>query len=407
MLRAALAVAAALAVVAGCGDDEPAASTSAEEVPFPASRTEVPEAAAEDDEPAQAAQSGVRLVRVGTFANPTYVTAPPGDRRRIFVVEQGGTIRVVRDGRKLARPFLDIRGAVLDGGERGLLSMAFPPNYSSSGRFYVYFTGNDGDIHIQEFRRSSADVANRGTRRQLLRIEHSQAGNHNGGQLQFGPDGLLYIGTGDGGGGGDTFRNAQNRGRLLGKLLRIDPRAGGGRPYRIPSSNPFRGVSGARGEVYAYGLRNPWRFSFDRATGAINIADVGQNAVEEVNFAPRGRARGRNFGWPKFEGRRRYEPGAAPGHLPPVIQRFHSQGNCSITGGYVVRDRGVPALRGRYVYSDICDGRILSARLRSGSATGNRSTGLRVGSPSSFGEDARGRVYVTSLNGPVFRLSRR
>ena len=405
MVRAVLAVAAALALVAGCGDDEPAASTTsdADAVPFPttARGAEVPEAPAED------AQAGARLVRVGRFAAPVYVTAPPGDRRRLFVVEQAGTIRVVRDGRKLSRPFLDIRGDVLAGGERGLLSMAFPPDYGSSGRFYVYFTGRDGDIRIQEFRRASADTADRSTRRQLLRIEHSQAGNHNGGQLQFGPDRLLYIGTGDGGGGGDTFRNAQNKGRLLGKLLRVDPRRSGGRPYGIPATNPFRGSRGARGEVYSYGLRNPWRFSFDRATGAINIADVGQNAVEEVNYAPRGGARGRNFGWPKFEGRRRYEGGAAPGHLPPVIQRFHSQGSCSITGGYVVRDPGLRALRGRYVYSDICDGRILSARLQRGRATANRSTGLRVGSPSSFGEDARGRVYVASLNGPVFRLAAR
>jgi len=407
MLRAVvLALTAALAVVAGCGDSEPEASAINRD-PSPTSRAEVPEAPPEEDDPARASQAGARLVRVGTFANPVYVTAPPGDRRRLFVVEQEGVIRVMRDGRKLRRPFLDIRADVAAGGERGLLSMAFPRNYTSSGRFYVYFTGNDGDIRIQEFRRSSADVANPGTRRELLRIEHSRFGNHNGGQLQFGPDGLLYIGTGDGGGGGDPLGNAQRVSRLLGKLLRIDPRAAGGRPYRIPSSNPFRGRAGARGEVYAYGLRNPWRFSFDRATGAINIADVGQNAVEEVNYAPRGRARGRNFGWNIFEGRRRYSAGSAPGHLPPVLERFASQGNCSITGGYVVRDRSLPALRGRYVYSDLCDGRIRSARLRSGRAAGDRSTGLRVDSPSSFGEDARGRVYVASLSGPVFRLSAR
>ena len=405
MPRVALAVLAALALVAGCGDDEPEAAATTTTASPPRSATEVPEAPAEDGP--RSAQAGVRLVRVGTFANPVYVTAPPGDRRRLFVVEQEGTIRVLRDGRRLARPFLDIRGTVQAGGERGLLSMAFPPNYASSGRFYVYFTGGDGDIHVQEFRRASADVANRGTRRELLRIEHSQAGNHNGGQLQFGPDGLLYIGTGDGGGGGDPFRNAQNRGRLLGKLLRIDPRPRGGRPYRIPSSNPFRGVRGARPEVYSYGLRNPWRFSFDRATGAITIADVGQSAVEEVSYAPTGGARGRNFGWPVFEGRRRYSAGSAPGHLPPLIERLHSQGSCSITGGYVIRDRAVRALLGRYVYSDICDGRIRSARLRSGSASGDRPTGLRVGSPSSFGEDARGRVHVASLEGPVFRIAAR
>ena len=405
MLRVAAAVVAALAVVAGCGDDEPAASaTNPDAVPFPTSRTAGPEVPAED-QTTRTSQTGLHLVRIGTFANPVYVTSPPGDRGRVFVVEQEGTIRVVRGGRKLARPFLDIRGDVGAGGERGLLSMAFPPDYASSGRFYVYFTGNDGDIRIQEFRRASADVANRGTRRELLRIEHSQAPNHNGGQLQFGPDGLLYIGTGDGGGGGDPAGNAQRVSRLLGKLLRIDPRPGGGRPYRIPSSNPFR--RRGRGEVYAYGLRNPWRFSFDRSNGAITIADVGQNAVEEVNYARTGAARGRNFGWNVFEGRQRYSRGTAPGHIPPVLQRLHTQGSCSITGGYVVRDRGLRALRGRYVYSDICDGRIMSVRLRTGSASGNRATGLRVASPSSFGEDARGRIYVASLNGPVFRLAAR
>ena len=403
MARVAAAIVLALAVAVGCGDDEPAASTTTDDpdaIPFPTS--EVPEVREEDDEPARAAQGGVRLVRVGTFANPVYLTSPPGDRRRLFVVEQEGTIRVVRDGRKLARPFLDIRGTVQAGGERGLLSMAFAPDYSRSRRFYVYFTGGDGDIHIQEFRRSgNPDVANRATRRELLRIEHSQFGNHNGGQLQFGPDGLLYIGTGDGGGGGDPNGNAQRTGRLLGKLLRIDPRPGAGRPYRIPSSNPFGNP------VYSYGLRNPWRFSFDRSTGDLTIGDVGQSAVEEIDFVRRGRGRGANFGWNAFEGRRRYSRGSAPGHIPPVIQRFHSQGSCSIIGGYVVRDPGLRALRGRYLYSDICDGRIRSARLRTGSATSNRTTGLRVSSPSSFGEDARGRVHVVSLNGPVFRLAAR
>jgi glucose/arabinose dehydrogenase len=233
--------------------------------------------------------------------------------------------------------------------------------------------------------------------------------NHNGGLLLFGPDRRLYIGLGDGGGGGDRHGsrgNAQALGTLLGKILRIDPRRSGGRAYTIPSGNPFRGRSGARGEIYAYGLRNPWRFSFDRRTGDLTIGDVGQGDVEEIDFVRSGR--GKNFGWRPFEGRRRYTRGqSAPGHVKPVIQRFHSRGNCSITGGVVVRDPGLPALRGRYVFGDFCRGRIETARLSPGRATAQRTTRLRVPSLSSFGEDARGRVYAVSLEGPVYRLAPR
>src|SRR4051794_5698391 len=214
-------------------------------------------------------EKGVQLRRIGTFASPTYLTAPRGDRRRLFVVEQAGTIRVVRDGRKLPTPFLDLHADVQSGGERGLLSMAFAPDYSKSGLFYVYYTGQDGDLHIQEFHRAGADRADRGSRRELIRIEHSTYPNHNGGQLQFGPDGRLYAGTVDGGGGGDPFRNAQNPSRLLGKILRFDA------ARKTP-------------EVWAIGLRNPWRFSFDRATGDTVIADVGEDQYEEVDFSRRG-----------------------------------------------------------------------------------------------------------------------
>jgi hypothetical protein len=234
--------------------------------------------------------------------------------------------------------------------------------------------------------------------------------NHNGGLLEFGPDGLLYIGTGDGGGAGDQHGargNGQSLGSLLGKLLRIDPRAAGGRAYRIPASNPFVGRAGARPEIYSYGLRNPWRFSFDRRTGDLAIGDVGQDAVEEIDFVPKGRGRGANFGWRPFEGNRRFVSGeSAPGHVGPVIVQTHGDGWCSITGGYVVRDPGLHALAGRYVYGDFCLGRIYAARLRAGGATGDGPLALpRVSALSSFGEDARGRVYVTSLDGPVYRLA--
>jgi glucose/arabinose dehydrogenase len=323
------------------------------------------------------------------------------------VVEQEGRVMVVRNGRKLRTPFLDIRGQVTAGGEQGLLSVAFAPDYADSGLFYVYFTDRAGDQRIVEYRRRDADRADSGSARLVLRMADSES-NHNGGLLLFGPDDLMYVGTGDGGGGGDRHGrrgNAQNLGSLLGKILRIDPRAAGGRPYQVPDDNPFVGRAGARPEVYAYGLRNPWRFSFDRGTGDLAIGDVGQNAWEEIDFVRRRAGAGANFGWRPFEGRVRYTPGeSAPGHVRPVIVRSHRAGNCSITGGVVVRDRALPGLRGRYVFGDYCRGRVESARLSTGRARGVRRTSLKVRSLSSFGEDAQGRVYVVSLAGPVYRI---
>ncbi len=300
----------------------------------------------------------MRLLRVGSFDNPTFVSAPRGDRRR-FVVQRGGTIVIVRGRRTLDTPFLDVSSMVNTEGEGGLLSMAFAPDYRRSGRFYVYYTDRQGYLQIDQFRRSGdADRADPASRRSVIRVPHHRS-NHKGGQLQFGPDGMLYAGFGDGGAGGDPDENAQNLGRMLGKLIRIDPRPDGG--YAIPRSNPFVGRSGALGEVYAYGLRNPFRFSFDRTRGSLVIGDVGQDAVEEVDFVP-GRSRGRaprggyNFGWDVFEGRDRYEPGTAPGAVAPVIAHRQDGGWCSIIGGYVIRDRSLRGSRwfGRYVYGDLC-----------------------------------------------------
>jgi glucose/arabinose dehydrogenase len=350
---------------------------------------------------------GVRLVQVGSFDAPLYVTAAPADRRRLYVVEQGGRVMVVR-GRR-ARPFLDIRSQVRSGGEQGLLSVAFPPDFATSRLFYVYFTGRDGRQNVVEYRAASRDRADPGSGRTVLRMDDPEP-NHNGGLLLFGPDGLLYIGTGDGGGGDDQHGrrgNAQDLGSLLGKILRIDPRAKGGRPYTVPASNPFVRRAGARGEVYAYGLRNPWRFSFDRRTGDLIIGDVGQDTVEEIDIVRRGRA-GANFGWRPWEGRRRNFREPAPGAIFPAITHRHRDGFCSITGGYVVRDPALRALAGRYVYGDFCEGRLRVARLRPGHrAKGRALPGIRVRSLSSFGEDARGRVYVVSLDGPVYRLAPR
>src|SRR3954471_5602111 len=354
-------VALALAIAAGCGGSS---STTAE-----------------------AKAGGVRLQKIGSFAAPLYVTAPPGDRRRLFVVEQGGKIKVVRGGKVLSTPFLDITKLVTSGGEQGLLGLAFAPDYAQSGLFYVYYTGKDGNQRVVEYHRRGDDVADPGSARQLLLMQDHES-NHNGGMLLFGPDKLLYIGTGDGGGGGDqhgAHGNAQNLGVLLGKILRIDPRQSAARAYTIPSSNPFVGRAGARGEIYAYGLRNPWRFSFDRRTGDLSIGDVGQDAVEEIDFVRKGGGKGANFGWRVFEGRSRYTSGErAPGALPPVITRSHADGWCSITGGVVVRDPALRSLGGRYVFGDFCKGRILSARLSAGRARSVRATSLHVSSLSSF-----------------------
>jgi glucose/arabinose dehydrogenase len=352
----------------------------------------------------------VRLVGVGRFDAPVYVTAPAGDRRRIFVVEQGGTIRIVRAGKRLSTPFLNISSRVTSGGEQGLLSMAFAPDYARTRRFYVNYTDRSGVQRVVEYRRSksSAERALAASARLVLRYDDEEA-NHNGGLIVFGPDRLLYIGTGDGGGANDQHGergNAQKLSSLLGKLLRIDPRRSGGRPYSVPPSNPFAGRAGLAPEIYSYGLRNPWRFSFDRATGDLTIGDVGQNAIEEIDFARKGEASGANYGWRPFEGRRRNFDEPAPDAVAPVLQLTHDAGNCSVTGGYVVRDSALPALEGRYVYGDYCRGELRSAKLGPGSAKGDRAVGVRtVEQLSSFGEDGRGRVYAMSLSGQVYRLA--
>lgn len=362
---------------------------------------------------AAAAAASVKLVKVGTFTSPLYVTAPPGDRRRIFVVQQGGAIRVVRAGKTLRAPFLDV-GSLLGSsvGEQGLLSMAFAPDYARTRLFYVNYTDKQGKQRVVEYRasKSNPDRADAGSARTVLRYDGIEP-NHNGGLLLFGPDRLMYMGTGDGGGANDqhgAHGNAQDLGKLEGKLLRIDPRRSHGHPYTVPPSNPFVGRAGARPEIYSYGLRNPWRFSFDRSTGDLVIGDVGQDKIEEIDFATKGAARGVNYGWRVFEGsshNANYPTESAPGAVFPVIELTHADGNCSVTGGYVVRDPKLAALAGRYVYGDFCKGELMSARLSAGAAADDRPLGLHVDQLSSFGEDAAGRVYAVSLGGPVYRLA--
>jgi glucose/arabinose dehydrogenase len=324
----------------------------------------------------------------------------------LFVVEQPGRIQVLRDEQPLARPFLDISRLVQFSGESGLLSVAFAPDYETSGLFYVMFNNNDGDIEINEFRRreGSNTRADRASRRVLLVIPHPGATNHNGGQLQFGPnDGLLYMSTGD---GGNSPQPARNLNSLLGKILRIDPRAGAARPYRIPKSNPYVG-GGGRKEIYAYGLRNPWRISFDG--NRIAIADVGAGSREEVNILNTKDAAGVNFGWPQFEGDIEVDSGS-PGPDPATFPMFvydHDDGGCAVIGGYVVRDPNLPALAGRYIYGDLCTGDVRSfiPRVASQQARGDRPTGITLPGLSSFGRGVNGEIYAAQTDGSVWRLA--
>jgi glucose/arabinose dehydrogenase len=355
---------------------------------------------------------GIGLQRIGSFDSPVYVTGAPGFPRLLFVVEQPGRVEVLHGGHRLRHPFLDITGLVGYGGERGLLSIAFPPGYAHSRRFYVYYTDDAGNIGVDEFRRRSATRAARGSRRTVIRIPHPVNANHNGGQLQF-LGRLLYFGTGDGGSAGDPPNNAQSKESLLGKLLRIDPRPRGGRPYTVPADNPFVGKPG-RDEIYSYGLRNPFRFTFDRVTAKqprLAIADVGQNRFEELDYTTLAGAGGANFGWDAFEGFAPYgeENSGTPdpgGTTKPIMAYDHGRdgGSCSIIGGYVVGPGGPPSLRGRYVYTDYCSGQLYSLVPHLHGAADDRRLGLSVPSPTSFGEDDRGHIYVCSQDGPVYRL---
>ena len=331
---------------------------------------------------------------VSGLSSPVFMAEPLNDGR-IFVVEQDGRIRVVRNGALRLTPFLDIRGRVLCCGERGLLSVAFHPNYASNRFFYVYFTSQpSGDIRIERFTATSADVADAASSTLILTTPHSQFPNHNGGLLSFGPDGMLYAGLGDGGSGGDPNGNGQNFNALLGSLLRLDVNRAA--PF-IPPDNPFLDQTGKRGELWAKGLRNPWRYAFDTETGLLYIADVGQGAREEVNVVTATRA-GLNYGWNVMEGSICYNASTCTqtGFEPPVLDYDHSNG-CSITGGYVYRGSAIPELKGHYFYSDYCGGWLRSFRYSSGAAVDKKDWGVpAMSSVTSFGVDAAGELYVIS-----------
>jgi glucose/arabinose dehydrogenase len=335
--------------------------------------------------------------------NPLYLTAPAGDDR-LFVVEQPGRIRVVRNGALLPTPYLDIGARISSGGERGLLGLAFHPSYATNGYFYVDYTDASGDTRIERYRVSAdPDVADPASASLVLAVDQPYA-NHNGGMLLFGRDGMLYVGMGDGGSGGDPNGNGQNPSVLLGKLLRLD--VDHGTPYAIPADNPYAGRSDARPEIWAIGLRNPWRFAFDRVDRRLYVADVGQNAWEEVDVVDEVRA-AVNYGWNAMEGNHCYGGAACEGMTAlerPVLEYGHGDG-CSITGGFVYRGSAIPSARGHYFYSDYCEGWLRSFRLSSGAATDQREWDVgSLGSVLSFGEDARGELYILSASGTVFRI---
>lgn len=344
----------------------------------------------------------IRLEQVdGRFRNPVYLASPPGDSR-LFIVEQAGRIRIVKNGQALSEPFLDIADRVRSGGEQGLLSVAFHPDYRTNGYFYVNFTDRSGDTRVERFKVSAnPDVADPASSKLVIGIDQPYA-NHNGGLVMFGPDGMLYVGMGDGGSGGDPHGNGQNRNALLGKILRLDVSS---EPYGIPVGNPR---TGGRAEIWAIGMRNPWRFAFDRQTGLLYVADVGQNEIEEIDVESATEP-GLNYGWNIMEGDHCYRSSSCDreGLVMPKVTYNHSGGACSVTGGFVYRGRRIPSLAGHYFYSDYCAGWLKSFRMMNGAVTDRRDwkTSENLGHVVSFGEDSSGELYILTEGGKVLRIA--
>lgn len=393
-----------------CSSPEPLPS----DLPAPGSSPSAPESAGKNRSASRSAPlRGVKLRTVADgLSEPIGVTHAGDGSGRLFVIQQGGAIRIIRRGRLLQRPFLDIASRIASGGERGLLGLAFHPRFEDNRRFYVNYTNNAGDTVIAEYRRSRrrANRAAAGSERILLTYQQPFA-NHNGGHIAFGPDGYLYIASGDGGGAGDPQGNGQRLDTLLGKILRIDvDNRSGSRGYGIPPDNPFRGRQGARPEIWSYGLRNPWRFSFDRRTGAMWIGDVGQNQWEEIDFEAAGSPGGINWGWNVKEGTRCFATQtdcsvaeASGDFTDPVAEYSHDHG-CSVTGGHVYRGKRYESMRGFYFFADYCSGNIWTLRSR---AEGPQNEVLRLRSGrgiSSFGENEAGELFVADRSGALLRL---
>jgi glucose/arabinose dehydrogenase len=348
------------------------------------------------------------LAKIGAFQGPIYVASPPADPR-LFVVERAGRIWIMKNGQRSAAPFLDIVPKVSSGGERGLFSVAFAPDYATSGLSYVDYTDRNGDTRVVEYHASSdPDRADLNSAREILFVKQPFA-NHNGGQVTFDPTGALIVGLGDGGSAGDPGNRAQNLGELLGKLLRIDPRhPSDGRPYGIPAGNPFTNRPGARPEIWTYGMRNPWRFTFDQ-TGNLYVGDVGQNRFEEIDFVPPARQSGANFGWRRYEGDALFRDQKIDetNLIHPALTYSLGGGHCAVTGGPVYRGE-VNTLRGRYLYADVCEGVVKSLVIADGKATDLQThSQLATSQLVSFGEDSSGEAYVVSLAGDVFKIVRK
>jgi hypothetical protein len=360
-----------------------------------------------DPEPTGPVDVASELV-VGGLSNPLFLTAPAGDDR-LFVVQRDGQILIVENGAALTAPFLDIGSLVTAGGEQGLLGLAFHPAYATNGYFYVNYTdADDASTQIVRYTASAdPNVADEGSALTILSVEQPHE-NHNGGMLAFGPDGMLYVAMGDGGSGGDPDNHGQRPTTLLGSILRLD--VDGGAPYGIPADNPFVGHGTAREEIWAYGLRNPWRFAFDRETGDLYIADVGQSAREEINFQTADGDGGQNYGWNIMEGTACYEPASGcsqSGLALPVHEYTHDDGGCSISGGYVYRGTQIPAADGRYFFADFCRTWVRSVAVSGGVADEEQDHTDGVGEISgiaSFGEDGQGELYIVSLDGAVYKL---
>ena len=398
-------LAGALVLLAACGRDEPAPAPATTAPPVTVTTTST----VANDPPgtgvpttAAPALDEVRIVLtpLATLDEPIALAVRPGHEDLLFVAERGGrVVALSRDGAD-QRPVVDISEDVAAGGERGLLGLAFDPD---GARLYLSYTAADGANTLVEYAMGAEPAAvDPGSRREVLRVAHPR-GNHNGGNVIFGPDGLLYLGLGDGGGAGDPDGNGQNPDTLLGSILRIDPRPRDGGPYGIPADNPFAG-GGGRGEVYVYGLRNPWRFSFDRASGDLWIGDVGQRTVEEIDFLPAGSAAGANLGWNRLEGTRPFQGEPPPDAVGPVFE-YERESGVSVIGGFVYRGSRIPGLQGAYLFTDAYRSTIRALVLQDGTVALQRDLAeVAEGSAVSFGEDADGEIYVLSLVGPVLRI---
>lgn len=394
-----LAACLAVATAAACGGDGGSS-------PSPVPSSTPPGSSCAAGAPVTGIPSLTARLVVSGLRNPLDLQSAPGDRERLYVVEQGGRVRVVRDGQLQSAPFLDVSDRISSGGERGLLGLAFHPQFATNRRLFVNYTNRQGQTHVAEFRATSADAADAGSERVLLVVPQPFA-NHNGGALAFDRGGRLLVALGDGGSGGDPLNSGQSLDTLLGKILRLDVDAGS--PYAIPSDNPLRATAGALPEIWAYGLRNPFRVSVDRTTGDLYIGDVGQNRVEEIDVGLASRGGGENYGWNVLEGSQCYNPPSGcsrAGTTMPVYEYSHGEG-CSVTGGVVYRGCRMPDLAGTYFFGDFCTGLVRSFRLVGGQATDVRdwTSGLRgINSPSSFGLDADGEAYVVDYDGEVYRL---